>query len=132
MIQNQRNKTSTNAPGAELANMAYNSAQKLVGIKVQKDGSLTRPDDIYDVQVADFIVEIDRSFLSTMSNSEVSDMLSKGIESCKKELESNGLKIMGSHMQSKPPEDEPHIKLSVLDDDRLRIVVGNMHKVTKG
>jgi hypothetical protein len=128
MSATDNNKKSIGMLDKEIDYMAYNSVKKLVGIKVQKDGSLTRPDKIYDVRVADFIVEIDRSFLSQLANKAASDMIEKVINSCKEELKSHGLKVLSSHMQSNPSKEEPHILLSVVADERLSIVVDNINK----
>jgi hypothetical protein len=108
---------------------AYKMVNKIAGIKVQENGSLTRPDDIYDIQVSDFVVEIDRLFLSNLSNKDRSDMIEEGINSCKEQLKAKGLKVLGSHMQSHPPKDEPHISLSVVSDEKLNTIVDNMNKV---
>jgi hypothetical protein len=104
---------------------------KLAGIKAQKDGGLTRPDEVYDVQVADLIVEIDRSFLSQLTNKDAADMVKEGMDICKDQLKLNGLKVLSSHMQSNPPEDTPHILLSIVADKRLSDIVDNINKVVK-
>jgi hypothetical protein len=110
---------------------SYPLVKKLAGVKVQQNGGLTRPDDIYDVKVADFIVEIDRAFLSQLTNKEISDMIESGMEICKDQLKSNGLKVLSAHMRSHPPVDEPHSTVSVVADDKLSAIVDNINKITK-
>jgi len=115
---------------ATTAKTTYPLVKKIAGVKVQEDGGLTRPDRIHDVNVADFIVEIDRSFLAKLTNRDAAGMIEDGIKVCKDELKANGLKIMGSHMRSHPPQDEPHITVSVVADEILNTIVDNMNKVT--
>lgn len=105
----------------------YSKVRKTVGIKVQKDGTLTRLDDVYSVMASEFIVDIDRTFLSNLSNNVVSSLVEEGMKTCKKILVSKGLKVIGSHMQSHPPVDEPHIVLQVVYDESLSDIVENMN-----
>lgn len=118
-------------PDTEIAKTSYLLVKKLAGIKIQDDGGLTRPHEFYDVKISDFIVEVDRSFLSKLTKKDASYMIKDGIEACKKQLKSNGLEVLSSHMQSNPPKDEPHILLSVVADERLSAVVDNMNKEIK-
>lgn len=113
-----------------LTQTKYSSVKKIAGIKIQDNGLFTRPDDIYDVQVSDFIIEIDRDFLSQLTNQDASNIIKEGTEYCKEQLKASGLKIMGSHMRSNPPNDEPHIVVSVLYDERLYAVIDIINKVT--
>jgi hypothetical protein len=117
-------------PNTEMAKATYPLVKKIAGIKVQEDGGLTLPDEIYDVNVADFIVEIDRSFMAKLTNKDAADIIREGFEVCKDQLKESGLKIMGSHMLSNPPKDKPHITVSVVDDKRLNAIVDNINKVT--
>ena len=112
----------------DIAKKTYSSIKKFIGIKIQEDGSLTRTHKIYDVQVADFIVEIDRDFLSKLTNKDAYKIISNGMESCKHELKEKGLNVLSSHLQSNPSKDNPHILLSVEAVENLNAFVDNINK----
>lgn len=88
---------------------------EVFGVKVQDDGTLVRPDDIYKISVSDFVVEFDRNALSTLSNITVAAMIENFMNYCKQELKLKGIKVISSHMRTNPPVSEPHILITILD-----------------
>ena len=106
----------------------YTSVKKIAGIKIQKDGCFTRTDDVYDVNVADFIVEVDRDFLLTLSKQEVSNCIQQGLEICKSQLPDAGLVILGTHIQTNPSPKQPHITLNVVANTKITSLVRKINK----